>query len=109
VLIDDTGDAEAARAADPEPPSDIERTIAPRIVARPTPPPTRPARAVDRALGATIFAGLLGLRIRRCVRGVSPLAAPPMVPTGAPLPIGTTVIIRNDPGVARQPPQASRR
>jgi len=102
VLIDDTGDAEAARAADPEPPSDIERTIAPRIVARPTPPPGRDRRALlIGALGATIFAGLLGASHQAMRAGAfrrSP--PPPMVPTGAPLPIGTTVIIRNDPGVA---------
>jgi serine/threonine protein kinase len=85
-----------------DPPSDIEHTIAPRIVARPPAAPGRDLRALAIGTsGAIVFAGLLALSHQAMRAGVfRPTPPPPaLVPSGAaPMPIGTTVIMSNDPG-----------
>ena len=102
----DTGEPVPVLGTASHAPSDIERTIAPRIVARPTPPPGRDRRAlVIGVVGATIFAGLLAVSHQAMRAGAfrsSP--PPPLVPaTGGPAPIGTTVIMRDDPSVSAAP------
>ncbi len=80
------------------PPIDVGHTMAPRVVARPAPPPGSDRRAlVIGILGATIFAGLLAATHHAMRAGAFQRAPPPMTPAGSPSALGTTVILRNDP------------
>jgi hypothetical protein len=98
ILPEQPIDAEPAPAQGLDPPSDIDHTMAPRIVARPARSPAHDRRAVVIGIaGATIFAGVLAASHHAMRAGVfRPAPPPPIAPAGAALPIGTTVIIRND-------------